>query len=196
MSKAGKPAMVARASSRVSTLSKGMKVVDTDTRRDHVYRRISSLESDNYNEDKGEDAYDDNSEEDDKAAEASKKRKAAQGGASNGGGREAFRVRWSKRKVRSLERLIVEHGYARHPRAARDSGGAPAHAAAVAGGVYVDIAYPNYASVSAAPSLYPQRHFCSGCGQRGRYACMRCGLRTCSARCAEQHKESRCLLIH
>ena len=185
MSKGGKAVMAVRASSRVSTLSKGMRVVDSDTRRDHLYRRITQLESDNYNEDKGEeDAYDDNSEDEagGKVAAGKKRRVSKGGGAASGGALEAFRLQLSKRKVKSLERLIVEHGYTHRPREQGEAEGF--------------VAYPNYTTVSAEPSVYPQRHFCSGCGQRGSYACTRCGLRTCSVKCSDQHKESRCLQMH
>ena len=52
---------------------------------------------------------------------------------------------------------------------------------------------PNYLTAAAKPSPLPTRHFCSVCGYWGLYACTRCGMRYCCGKCAETHKETRCL---
>ena len=48
-----------RSSSRISVLSKAMKYVDEDTRRDFRDRRIQSLEADNFDETAGAQGDDD-----------------------------------------------------------------------------------------------------------------------------------------
>jgi zinc finger HIT domain-containing protein 1 len=52
---------------------------------------------------------------------------------------------------------------------------------------------PTYLTVAAPPSHKPPRHFCYVCGFEANYTCKRCGLRFCSLKCDETHKESRCL---
>ncbi|GAA5833614.1 hypothetical protein JCM11251_003182 [Rhodosporidiobolus azoricus] len=51
---------------------------------------------------------------------------------------------------------------------------------------------PNYLTAVAPPSLRPPLQLCSVCGYRGKYACMRCGLRYCDVGCKTTHDESRC----
>jgi zinc finger HIT domain-containing protein 1 len=51
----------------------------------------------------------------------------------------------------------------------------------------------NYVSVNAAASYLPTRKFCSVCGCFGPYSCTRCGMRICSIRCGNNHKEASCL---
>ena len=53
--------------------------------------------------------------------------------------------------------------------------------------------FPNYLSVVAKPSKFPPRFFCSVCGFWAKYSCTRCGLRYCSMKCQETHKETRCI---
>lgn len=43
-----------------------------------------------------------------------------------------------------------------------------------------------------APSL-PITPYCSECGNRAPYKCVRCGATYCTIRCGDQHKETRCL---
>lgn len=74
----------------------------------------------------------------------------------------------SNRKPRSLEQVIYEMGYEN-----QDS--------------------PNYGTISAGPSSKPARKFCSVCGYFGVYACTRCGMRYCSQKCQDHHRETRCL---
>ena len=52
---------------------------------------------------------------------------------------------------------------------------------------------PNYFTAAAAPSRFPARHFCSVCGQLANYSCGRCGLRYCSIRCQNVHKDPWCI---
>lgn len=51
---------------------------------------------------------------------------------------------------------------------------------------------PNYFSISAAPSIFPPRKFCSVCGLLSKYNCVQCGMKYCCLKCLEQHKETRC----
>ena len=53
--------------------------------------------------------------------------------------------------------------------------------------------FQNYLSVAAKPSKTPRRFFCSVCGYNSKYQCARCGLRYCTMRCGETHKETRCI---
>jgi zinc finger HIT domain-containing protein 1 len=52
---------------------------------------------------------------------------------------------------------------------------------------------PNYVTAKAGPSRYPPRHFCAVCGDFGGYTCVTCGMRYCSVKCLQTHKETRCL---
>lgn len=96
--------------------------------------------------------------------------------------------------MKSLDRIIHEHGYERNLINVSHSN-------------IVDIMDDdddndndiannqkiNYLSIQSEPSLLPVRHFCSVCGQNGRYSCTRCGMRTCCVKCFDSHKETRCL---
>lgn len=53
--------------------------------------------------------------------------------------------------------------------------------------------FPNYLTASAKPSKNPARFFCSVCGFWSKYQCTRCGLRYCSMKCGDTHKETRCI---
>ncbi|TNV73177.1 hypothetical protein FGO68_gene16838 [Halteria grandinella] len=53
--------------------------------------------------------------------------------------------------------------------------------------------FHNYLSVAARPSKFPVRFFCSVCGYNSKYQCTRCGLRYCTMRCGETHRETRCI---
>ncbi|KAI8062580.1 zinc finger HIT domain-containing protein 1 [Gongronella butleri] len=52
---------------------------------------------------------------------------------------------------------------------------------------------PTYHSCQADASQYPPRHFCSVCGYTSAYKCLRCGMKYCSVRCLETHRDTRCL---
>jgi zinc finger HIT domain-containing protein 1 len=92
--------------------------------------------------------------------------------------------------MKSLDRIIHEHGYDLIKNSNSNSN-------------IIDIIYndedisnnekTNYISIQSEPSLLPIRHFCSVCGQNGRYSCTRCGMRTCCVKCLDSHKETRCL---
>ena len=53
--------------------------------------------------------------------------------------------------------------------------------------------FHNYLSVAAKPSKFPTRFFCSVCGYNAKYQCTRCGLRYCTMKCGETHRETRCI---
>ncbi|CAM8961333.1 hypothetical protein QQ045_005209 [Rhodiola kirilowii] len=42
------------------------------------------------------------------------------------------------------------------------------------------------------PSSTSRRHFCTVCGFTASYTCVRCGMRFCSCRCQNIHKDTRC----
>lgn len=53
---------------------------------------------------------------------------------------------------------------------------------------------PTYLTAVAAPAKTRSvRYFCSVCGQRAGYTCVRCGTRFCCVKCAVVHNETRCL---
>ncbi|KAI9300470.1 hypothetical protein BJ944DRAFT_25380 [Cunninghamella echinulata] len=52
---------------------------------------------------------------------------------------------------------------------------------------------PSYFTCVAAPSKYPSRNFCSVCGFCSTYKCLRCGMKYCTVKCLNTHKETRCL---
>ncbi len=121
--------------------------------------------------------------------------------------------KWKTRKIKSLERMIVEQGYDRltsdgslnskvdsvedaEANEDSDDSDSPARTTARGGGAtagLVNIAFPNYLSVQADPSIYPARHFCSICGYPGKYSCIRCGSKYCSIKCNKTHSETRCM---
>ena len=53
---------------------------------------------------------------------------------------------------------------------------------------------PTYLTAVVSPSkIRPMRYFCSVCGQKAGYTCVRCGTRFCSVKCSVVHNETRCL---
>ncbi|CAO3613342.1 unnamed protein product [Cunninghamella blakesleeana] len=52
---------------------------------------------------------------------------------------------------------------------------------------------PTYLTCNSAPSKYPPRNFCSVCGFSSNYKCLRCGMKYCTVKCLNTHKETRCL---
>jgi zinc finger HIT domain-containing protein 1 len=51
---------------------------------------------------------------------------------------------------------------------------------------------PSYLTAAAPPSQRPPMPLCSVCGYKGKYTCLRCGLRYCDIGCRQTHDESRC----
>ncbi|GAA5952763.1 hypothetical protein JCM21900_005793 [Sporobolomyces salmonicolor] len=51
---------------------------------------------------------------------------------------------------------------------------------------------PSYLTSAAPPSRFPALALCSVCGYKGKYACLRCGLKYCDVGCRTTHDESRC----
>eukprot|EP01035_Chromulina_nebulosa_P019448 gene19448-25329_t len=154
-----------RSSTRVKTISKSMRYIDNETRRDYKDRRILQLEADNYIE--GLDLttgvdIDDNDNSDDETNKKNKRKTNS-----------ANKNKWSNRKIKTLERIIVEQGY--HESDPYNN--------------------PNYLTIIAEPSIFPPKHFCSVCGNDGIYSCIRCGLRYCNITCYDNHKETRCMKL-
>jgi len=52
---------------------------------------------------------------------------------------------------------------------------------------------PNYFTVTAPPSPYPERRFCAVCGFPSNYTCNMCGARYCCVKCLGTHQDTRCL---
>lgn len=156
-----------RASSRISSVSKDLRVVDDETREHVRNARLDALEADNYAEEHVEkdDAY---SDEDEDGGGTGKKARKRQKKAPKQGGAEAV-SRWRKKKYKGLLQVVFEEGYT-----------------TAAGAV-------NYTTAAMGPSRLPPRAFCSVCGYFGTFKCPRCGLRYCSRRCMDAHKETRCL---
>ncbi len=185
------PAVAVRTSSRTHVLSKNFLKVDAETRREFREKRLLLLEADNYTEEidlsnENDDEYSDDSGDEDKAVKKKSKKSKIK---SNGNVVGGFKVKWALKKVKPLERILVEHGYY-----AADAGDDDDV-------MEVDDVIPegkrqiNYVKATANPSVLPTRHFCSVCGRRGIYSCTRCGMRSCSIKCTDQHKETRCMKI-
>ncbi|GAA5877269.1 hypothetical protein JCM8547_002622 [Rhodosporidiobolus lusitaniae] len=51
---------------------------------------------------------------------------------------------------------------------------------------------PTYLTAVAPPSRLPPLQLCSVCGYKGKYACLRCGVKYCDVGCKTTHDESRC----
>lgn len=86
---------------RQSTLSKGMRVVDEDTRKAVQQRRLAALESDNYQEETF------NEEEEDEEDGVSNKRKKAKVSTARS------KSDLLRRKPKSLERILDEERYSK-----------------------------------------------------------------------------------
>jgi len=186
----GAPTVAVRTSSRTHVLSKSFLKVDAETRREFREKRLLLLEADNYTEEidlsnENDDEYSDDSDDGDKAVKKkSKKSKSKSNIRVNGG----FKVKWALKKVKPLERILVEHGYY--------ANGSGDDCMDVENITSIDRKNQiNYVTATANPSTLPTRHFCSVCGQRGIYSCTRCGMRSCSIKCTDQHKETRCMKI-
>jgi len=163
-------------SSRNIVLSKAMRYVDEETRREYRERRLQSLECDNYQESEltGQvdgndgDEYDEDGERD-LGPKTKKKRAATQKNSSS---------KWAARAVKPLERLLLDNGVVSSSTGNTSS------------------SEVNYYSIMAKPSTYPPRqHFCSVCGYLSNYCCLRCGSKYCSIKCNEHHKETKCFKV-
>jgi hypothetical protein len=111
-----------RASTRARVVSKSMRYVDEDTRREVRERAIQMLEADNYNEDQyNEGADNDNDGGAYKGGNDSgniqKKKKTKMGNA------DFWGKKWKLMKIKPLERMIVEQGYDMSKRLSSSDGG-------------------------------------------------------------------------
>ncbi|KAL7635221.1 UNVERIFIED_CONTAM: hypothetical protein RMT77_014208 [Armadillidium vulgare] len=52
---------------------------------------------------------------------------------------------------------------------------------------------PNYLSIQAPASKFPERKLCFVCGHPAPYTCIPCGSRFCSKKCLVTHEDTRCL---
>ena len=170
-----------RSSTRTAVVSKAMAKVDEGARFEARDRRLQMLEADNYVEAESLAVGDDAAYDDDE--EGAMQRKKKQKLVSKVG---VKLNKWALRRIKPLERVVFEEGYKKGD--ADDLFGNSADLSIVRMGVY-----PNYVSICADASDLPPRKFCSVCGLKGIYACNRCGLRYCTIKCNNQHKETRCM---
>ncbi|KAG5177383.1 hypothetical protein JKP88DRAFT_332322 [Tribonema minus] len=182
-----------------------MRIVDDATRAEVQSMHLDKLEADNYMEEQGAGDDDEFFDEDEEDRPARKKQQRSKGG---GGGpvrsTGKWGIHWRKVKIKSLSQVLFEmsgEGVAPQARLAQPGPAAltaavPAAlgaAVAAAAAAAATPAAPSYLSIAATPSALPPRRFCSVCGFFARYACGRCGMRLCRARCQAQHRETRCL---
>ncbi|CAN0363103.1 unnamed protein product [Pylaiella littoralis] len=161
-----------RASGRTVVLSKSMRVVDEETRKQVKDARLEALEADNYTEDQGGDQDDEFAlDEDDDRGDRQRGRSRVGKAPSNKGKNKGEKDVWKERKFKSLHQVLYELTN----ELCVYTGGATA------------------LTIEAPMSKQPPRAFCSVCGYHGLYTCTRCGSRFCSSKCSEQHKETRCL---
>jgi zinc finger HIT domain-containing protein 1 len=167
-------------SSRNIVLSKAMRYVDEETRREYRERRLQSLECDNYTESDltgqadGNDG-DEYDEEGERSPGPKAKKKRLTAAAAQ---KSSSSSQWAGRAVKPLERLLLDNGIV--PSSAKSSSN-------------VEV---NYYSIMAKPSIYPPRqNFCSVCGYLSNYCCLRCGAKYCSIKCNEHHKETKCFKV-
>lgn len=154
-----------RTSTRVTVVSKAMRVVDDETRMEVRDAMLDKLEADNYVEPQGtyeEDDYLDEEDEDRPARKAQRVKGPKPKG------------NWVILKTKTLAQVVME-----------TLGDDP--------GTHSPTAPPTYWTCAADPSTVPPRHFCSVCGYEGTYTCVRCGLHFCCLSCNNKHKEVRCL---
>lgn len=170
-----------RSSTRTVVVSKAMAKVDEGARFEARDRRLQMLEADNYVENESAAPDDDAAYDDDNEGVMQRKKKQK---LINKVGVKLNK--WALRRVKPLERLVFEEGYNKGKE--DDLFGTSADTCIVRLGTY-----PNYASINADSSSLPPRKFCSVCGLDGIYACSRCGMRYCTIKCNNQHKETRCL---
>lgn len=181
-------------SSRNIVLSKAMRYVDEETRREYRERRLQSLECDNYTESEltgqadgndGDEYHDEEEEEEGERCSPGpkakkKKRATAAATAQKGSSSSSSSNQWVGRAVKPLERLLLDNGIMPSSAGSSSSSGAEV----------------NYYSIMAKPSIYPPRqNFCSVCGYLSNYCCLRCGARYCSIKCNEHHKETKCFKV-
>ena len=162
--------------------------MDSASRLHAAQQRLAALERDNDAEDEelerpGDEAYEDDEEEEvlvgaarGKGGKGKGKGGKGRAGPAVGGARrrraEAEAVgRQSKRARQSLEAIVTRLGM-------REEGGGAA--------------VPNYVTAGCGPCSHPPRAFCSVCGYRSAYVCVRCGLRYCSIPCQRTHHDTRC----
>jgi len=143
-----------------------LRTFDQATRNEIKRKRLESLEADNWQEDKrkDEDEDDDYNPLDDASSgdEVSVDvRKKKK--------KKAKRDAWNAtQKCKSLQEILDEAEYHKYPS-------------------WV----PNFASIAAAPSRYPPRHFCSVSGLVGKYKCPVTGDYLATLEAYETHRETR-----
>jgi len=156
-------------SSRQRQASSKVRVFDQATRNEIKRKRLDSLEADNWQEEKRKDE----DEEDDDynpLDDASSGDEVAVDAPKRGKKKKKQkRDVWNaNQKCKSLQEILDEAEYHKYPS-------------------WV----PNYASIAAAPSRYPPRHFCSVSGLTGKYRCPVTGEYLATLDAYSTHRETR-----
>ncbi|KAM4748506.1 zinc finger HIT domain-containing protein 1 isoform 1-T1 [Rhinophrynus dorsalis] len=142
------------------------RVLDSATRQRRLNRQLEALEKDNFQDDPHANLPQlKRLPQFDDDAETGKKRKKTRG--------DHFKQRFRKNFQALLEEQVTLS--LRHTENLSNTDG------------------PNYLTACAAPSSFPQRHFCSVCGFPSNYSCVSCGARYCCVKCLGTHQETRCL---
>ena len=155
-------------SSRQRTASAKTRVFDAYTRAEIKRKRLESLESDNWHEAQH---IDDNDEEYNPLDDASSGDEVSVAGPKRGRGKKKTQkkdVFSATQKCKSLSEVVDEADY---------------H-------TYLSWV-PNYASIAAAPSQVPPRHFCSVTGVLGKYKCPVTGDYLATLDAYTTHRETR-----
>lgn len=156
-----------RKSFRTKRLSQNMRIIDEDTRAFIIQSRIDELESDFY--DSPNRLAEDDSSQDfdldyDEKAKAKQKLRKLKKKIPKKNKKDAY----VKRNL-NLKKLIKEENLENKE------------------------TFPNFCNVRSKGTNYPQRKFCSICGNFSKYECPRCGEKYCSLKCHDIHRDIKCL---
>ena len=145
-----------------------MRTFDQATRNEIKRKRLESLEADNWHEDRRKDEEEDDdynplddASSGDEVSVDVRKKKNKK--------KKVKKDVWNAtQKCKSLQEVLDEAEYHKYPS-------------------WV----PNFTSIAASPSRYPQRHFCSVSGLVGKYKCPVTGEYLATQEAYETHRETR-----
>lgn len=156
-----------RKSFRTKRLSQNLRVVDQDTRNFILQSRIDELESDFYdspNRLAEEDSSQDFELDFDEKSKNKKKLRKMKKKIPKKNKKDAY----VKRNL-NLKKIIKEENLENK-----------------------DL-FPNFCNIKPKENLYPERKFCSICGNFSKYKCPRCGEKYCCLKCHDIHRDIKCL---
>ena len=152
---------------RQRTASSRVRTFDLETRNQIKRKRLDSLEADNWHESRAKEEEEDddyNPMDDDESGD-----EVAVDARKKSKKKKAKKEGWNAmQKCKSLQEILDEAEYHKYPS-------------------WV----PNFASIAAAPSRYPQRQFCSVSGLMGKYKCPVTGDYLATLEAYETHRETR-----